>query len=156
MEGRNQNIKDRNVSKQQGAMTGGPSMQAYLWSLYVIKEHHMPCACVYYYVLFFLGPSTRMLHSLVSVVKKCSKLTNHSMRLNAFFLGLLKWVLLQNIYLTFSTNEINSSVVIIVLFHSLSALESWFWHLHTCVGKSLMLFLQLIAGCPKDTDLQII
>ncbi|KAB5543793.1 hypothetical protein PHYPO_G00083710 [Pangasianodon hypophthalmus] len=51
------------------------------------------------------GPSTRMLHSLVSVVKKCSKLTNHTMRLNAFFLGLL----------------------------NLSALESWFWHLHTCV-----------------------
>ncbi|KAK3521904.1 hypothetical protein QTP70_018992, partial [Hemibagrus guttatus] len=51
------------------------------------------------------GPSTRMLHSLVSVVKKCSKLTNHSMRLNAFFLGLL----------------------------NLSALESWFCHLHTCV-----------------------
>ncbi|KAG7322918.1 hypothetical protein KOW79_014264 [Hemibagrus wyckioides] len=51
------------------------------------------------------GPSTRMLHSLVSVVKKCSKLTNHSMRLNAFFLGLL----------------------------NLSALESWFLHLHTCV-----------------------
>ncbi|KAF7700816.1 uncharacterized protein LOC124393884 [Silurus meridionalis] len=51
------------------------------------------------------GPSTRMLHSLVSVVKKCSKLTNHSMRLNAFFLGLL----------------------------NLSALENWFWHLHTCI-----------------------
>ncbi|TSM12497.1 Iporin [Bagarius yarrelli] len=51
------------------------------------------------------GPSTRMLHSLVSVVKKCSKLTNHIMRLNAFFLGLL----------------------------NLSALDLWFWHLHTCV-----------------------
>ncbi|XP_053331969.1 AP-4 complex accessory subunit RUSC2 [Clarias gariepinus] len=50
------------------------------------------------------GPSTRMLHSLVSVVKKCSMLTNHSMRLNAFFLGLL----------------------------NLSVLESWFCHLHTC------------------------
>ncbi|KAK2823740.1 hypothetical protein Q7C36_020340 [Tachysurus vachellii] len=51
------------------------------------------------------GPSTRMLHSLVSVVKKCSMLTNHSLRLNAFFLGLL----------------------------NLSALESWFRHLYTCV-----------------------
>lgn len=39
----------------------------------------------------------------------------------------------------FSTNEINCSVVIVILFHSLSALESWFLHLHTCVGKSLQL-----------------
>ncbi|KAI4876348.1 hypothetical protein NFI96_017813, partial [Prochilodus magdalenae] len=51
------------------------------------------------------GPSTRILHSLVSVVRKCSQLTNHSMRVNAFFLGLL----------------------------NLGALESWFRHLNDCV-----------------------
>ncbi|XP_066507410.1 AP-4 complex accessory subunit RUSC2 [Hoplias malabaricus] len=51
------------------------------------------------------GPSTRILHSLVSVVGKCSQLTNHSMRLNAFFLGLL----------------------------NLRALDSWFRHLLGCV-----------------------
>ncbi|XP_036450330.1 iporin [Colossoma macropomum] len=50
------------------------------------------------------GPSTRILHSLVSVVRKCSQLTNHSMRVNAFLLGLL----------------------------NLRALESWLGHLHAC------------------------
>ncbi|XP_017552748.1 iporin [Pygocentrus nattereri] len=50
------------------------------------------------------GPSTRILHSLVSVVRRCSQLTNHSMRVNAFLLGLL----------------------------NLRALESWLRHLHAC------------------------
>ncbi|XP_030623956.1 iporin [Chanos chanos] len=51
------------------------------------------------------GPSTRMLHSLLSVVKKCTLLVNHSMRLNAFIFGLL----------------------------NLHALEFWIHHLYNCV-----------------------
>ncbi|KAG9263317.1 iporin [Astyanax mexicanus] len=51
------------------------------------------------------GASTRVLHSLVSVVRKCSQLTNHSVRVNAFLMGLL----------------------------NLRALESWFLHLHASV-----------------------
>ncbi|XP_076876487.1 AP-4 complex accessory subunit RUSC2 [Brachyhypopomus gauderio] len=50
------------------------------------------------------GPSTHIFHSLVSVTRKCSQLTSHSMKLNAFFLGLL----------------------------NLHALEEWLRHLHTC------------------------
>ncbi|KAL2100456.1 hypothetical protein ACEWY4_004850 [Coilia grayii] len=51
------------------------------------------------------GPTTRVLHSLVSVVSKCSQLTKHSMRFNAFILGLL----------------------------NLHALEFWLNHLYTCI-----------------------
>ncbi|XP_028826789.1 iporin isoform X2 [Denticeps clupeoides] len=50
------------------------------------------------------GPSTQGLHSLVSIVKKCSQLNKNSLRFNAFILGLL-----------------NSQ-----------ALGFWFSHLHSC------------------------
>lgn len=36
------------------------------------------------------GPSTRVLHSLVTKVSQFSELTSHGMRLNAFIFGLLK------------------------------------------------------------------
>ncbi|KAF6725868.1 Iporin [Oryzias melastigma] len=36
-----------------------------------------------------IGPSTRVLHSLVSKIKQCSQLTSHCMRLRAFIMGLL-------------------------------------------------------------------
>ncbi|XP_051973260.1 AP-4 complex accessory subunit RUSC2 [Xyrauchen texanus] len=51
------------------------------------------------------GSSTRMPDSLVSVVKKCSQLSSHSMRLNIFIMDLL----------------------------NLRALEFWIRHLYTCV-----------------------
>lgn len=36
------------------------------------------------------GPSTRVLHSLVSKIRQCPQLTSHCMRLRAFLMGLLK------------------------------------------------------------------
>jgi hypothetical protein len=36
------------------------------------------------------GPTTRVLHSLLSKVRQCSLLTSHCMKLRAFIMGLLK------------------------------------------------------------------
>ncbi|KAM7369086.1 hypothetical protein PAMP_013383 [Pampus punctatissimus] len=41
-----------------------------------------------------IGPSTRVLHSLVSKIRQCPQLASHSMRLRAFIMGLLKYELL--------------------------------------------------------------
>lgn len=37
-----------------------------------------------------IGPSTRVLHGLVSKIRKCPQLSSHCMRLRAFIMGLLK------------------------------------------------------------------
>ncbi|XP_026153585.1 iporin [Mastacembelus armatus] len=50
-----------------------------------------------------MGPSTRVLHSLVSKIRQCPQLTSHCMRLRAFIMGLL----------------------------NLRALEFWLSHLHS-------------------------
>ncbi|XP_029017771.1 AP-4 complex accessory subunit RUSC2 isoform X2 [Betta splendens] len=95
-----------------------------------------------------LGPSTRVLHSLFSKVSQFSELTSHSMRLNAFILGLL----------------------------NLKSLEFWFNHLYThediiashysqggflplsqgpCrpLFEELLLLLQPLSLLPFDLDL---
>ncbi|KAL6114885.1 rusc2 [Pungitius sinensis] len=95
-----------------------------------------------------LGPSTRVLHSLFSKVSQFSELTSHSMRLNAFVLGLL----------------------------NLKCLEFWFNHLYThedivaahyqpwgllplsqgaCrpLFEELLLLLQPLSLLPFDLDL---
>uniref|UniRef100_A0A3P9CYP4 RUN and SH3 domain containing 2 n=1 Tax=Maylandia zebra TaxID=106582 RepID=A0A3P9CYP4_9CICH len=95
-----------------------------------------------------LGPSTRVLHSLLSKVSQYSELTSHSMRLNAFIFGLL----------------------------NLKSLEFWFNHLYThediiaayyspwgflplsqgpCqpLFEELLLLLQPLSLLPFDLDL---
>ncbi|XP_026862230.2 iporin [Electrophorus electricus] len=79
-------------------------LKAFKHDLVVGQQHNKPWSVVE--ASSQPGPSTRVLHSLVSVVRKCSQLTSHNLRLNAFFLGLL----------------------------NLRALEAWFHHLHTCAG----------------------
>lgn len=41
-------------------------------------------------VISAVGSSTKVLHTLVSKIKRCSELTSHCMRLRAFLMGLLK------------------------------------------------------------------
>ncbi|XP_072514484.1 AP-4 complex accessory subunit RUSC2 isoform X2 [Salminus brasiliensis] len=63
-------------------------LKAFKLDLIVGQRHNKPWSVVE--ASTQPGPSTRILHSLVSVVRKCSQLTSHSMRVNAFFMGLLK------------------------------------------------------------------
>lgn len=44
----------------------------------------------YFWSLSATGPSTKVLHSLVSKIRQYPQLTSHCMRLRAFIMGLLK------------------------------------------------------------------
>ncbi|GAA6098935.1 AP-4 complex accessory subunit RUSC2 isoform X2 [Tachysurus ichikawai] len=95
-----------------------------------------------------LGPSTRVLHSLFLKVSQYSELTNHSMRLNAFIIGLLN---LQS--LEFWFNHIYTHEDIIAAHYhpwgflplSQGACQPMF--------EELMLLLQPLSLLPFDLDL---
>ncbi|MCI4392360.1 hypothetical protein PGIGA_G00145030 [Pangasianodon gigas] len=95
-----------------------------------------------------LGPSTRVLHSLFLKVSQYSELTNHSMRLNAFILGLLN---LQS--LEFWFNHIYTHEDIIAAHYhpwgflplSQGACQPMF--------EELLLLLQPLSLLPFDLDL---
>ncbi|KAI5101723.1 AP-4 complex accessory subunit RUSC2 isoform X1 [Silurus meridionalis] len=95
-----------------------------------------------------LGPSTRVLHSLFLKVSHYSELTNHSMRLNAFILGLLN---LQS--LEFWFNHIYTHEDIIAAHYhpwgflplSQGACQPMF--------EELLLLLQPLSLLPFDLDL---
>ncbi|KAM4575885.1 AP-4 complex accessory subunit RUSC2 isoform 2-T2 [Odontesthes bonariensis] len=121
-------------------------LKAYVLDLIVGQRRCLPWSVVE--ASTQLGPSTRVLHSLFSKVSQYSELTSHSMRLNAFILGLL----------------------------NLKSLEFWFNHLYThedivaahyspwgflplshgaCqpLFEELLLLLQPLSLLPFDLDL---
>ncbi|XP_076141109.1 uncharacterized protein LOC143123540 [Alosa pseudoharengus] len=94
------------------------------------------------------GPTTRVLHSLVSVVSKCSQLTKHSMRFNAFIMGLLNLRALE-----FWLNHLYTCVdVLRPLYHHWGLVPLWQGpcrpHLH-----ELLLLLEPLAALPFDLHL---
>ncbi|KAG5281131.1 hypothetical protein AALO_G00067760 [Alosa alosa] len=95
-----------------------------------------------------LGPSTRVLHSLVTKVSQYSELTSHSMRLNAFIFGLLNLRSLEFWFNHIYTHE----DVVAAHYHpwgfltlSQGACQSLF--------EELLLLLQPLSLLPFDLDL---
>ncbi|CAB1319236.1 unnamed protein product, partial [Coregonus sp. 'balchen'] len=124
----------------------GDGLKAYVLDLIIGQRRNQPWSLVE--ASTQLGPSTCVVHSLFSKVSQYSELTNHSMRLNSFILGLL----------------------------NLRSLEFWFNHLYThedivvahyhpwgflplsqglCkpLFEELLLLLQPLSLLPFDLDL---
>ncbi|XP_037535897.1 iporin [Nematolebias whitei] len=95
-----------------------------------------------------LGPSTRVLHCLLSKVSQFSELTNHSMRLNAFIFGLLNLKSLE-----FWFNHVYTHEDIVAAHYN-----PWgFLPISQAVCKplleELLLLLQPLSLLPFDLDL---
>ncbi|KAJ8260873.1 hypothetical protein COCON_G00165960 [Conger conger] len=95
-----------------------------------------------------LGPSTRVLHSLLSKVSQYSELTSHSMRLNAFIFGLLNLRSLE-----FWFNHLNTHEDIIAAHYQPWAFLSLSQGVCQPLLEELLLLLQPLSLLPFDLDL---
>ncbi|XP_068429943.1 AP-4 complex accessory subunit RUSC2 [Clinocottus analis] len=95
-----------------------------------------------------LGPSTRVLHSLVSKIRQCSQLTSHCMRLRAFIMGLLNLRALE-----FWLSHLQSLKDVVTTYY-----HSWGFlcmSLGQCqpLFQELLLLLQPLSVLPFDLNL---
>ncbi|XP_043968698.1 iporin isoform X2 [Gambusia affinis] len=95
-----------------------------------------------------LGPSTRVLHSLLSKVSQFSELTSHSMRLNAFVFGLLNMKSLE-----FWFNHLYTHEDIIVAHYSPWGFLPLSQGPCKPLFEELLLLLQPLSLLPFDLDL---
>ncbi|XP_030005359.1 iporin isoform X2 [Sphaeramia orbicularis] len=95
-----------------------------------------------------IGPSTRVLHSLVTKIRQCPQLTSHCMRLRAFIMGLLNLRALE-----FWLSHLQSQKDIITTYY-----HSWGF-LSMSLGRcqplfqELLLLLQPLSVLPFDLNL---
>ncbi|KAM9735346.1 AP-4 complex accessory subunit RUSC2 [Menidia menidia] len=95
-----------------------------------------------------IGPSTRVLHSLVTKIRHCPQLTNHSMRLRAFIMGLLNLRALE-----FWLSHMQSQTdLVMAYYHSWGFLSM---SLGQCQAlfQELLLLLQPLSVLPFDLNL---
>ncbi|XP_035523335.1 iporin [Morone saxatilis] len=95
-----------------------------------------------------IGPSTKVLHSLVSKIKLCPQLTSHCMRLRAFIMGLLNLRALE-----FWLSHLQSQKdVVTTYYHSWGFLSM---SLSQCqpLFQELLLLLQPLSVLPFDLNL---
>ncbi|XP_044031144.1 iporin [Siniperca chuatsi] len=95
-----------------------------------------------------IGPSTRVLHSLVSKIRQCPQLTSHCMRLRAFIMGLLNLRALE-----FWLSHLHSQKdVVTTHYHSWGFLSM---SLGQCqpLFQELLLLLQPLSVLPFDLNL---
>nr|XP_033501874.1 iporin [Epinephelus lanceolatus] len=95
-----------------------------------------------------IGPSTRVLYSLVSKIRQCPQLTNHCMRLRAFIMGLLNLRALE-----FWLSHLQSQKdVVTTYYHSWGFLSM---SLGQCqpLFQELLLLLQPLSVLPFDLNL---
>lgn len=95
-----------------------------------------------------IGPSTRVLHSLVSKIRQCPQLTSHCMRLRAFIMGLLNLRALE-----FWLSHLQSQKdVVTTYYHSWGFLSM---SLGRCqpLFQELLLLLQPLSVLPFDLNL---
>ncbi|XP_040915088.1 iporin [Toxotes jaculatrix] len=95
-----------------------------------------------------IGPSTRVLHSLVSKIKQCPQLTSHCMRVRAFIMGLLNLRALE-----FWLSHLQSQKdVVTAYYHSWGFLSM---SLGRCqpLFQELLLLLQPLSVLPFDLNL---
>ncbi|XP_035463992.2 AP-4 complex accessory subunit RUSC2 isoform X3 [Scophthalmus maximus] len=94
------------------------------------------------------GPSTRVLHSLISKIRQCPQLTSHCMRLRAFIMGLLNLRALE-FWLSHFQSQKN---VVKTYYHSWGFLSM---SLGRCqpLFQELLLLLQPLSMLPFDLNL---
>ncbi|CAJ1070790.1 LOW QUALITY PROTEIN: iporin [Xyrichtys novacula] len=95
-----------------------------------------------------IGPSTRVLHSLVSKIRQCPQLSSHCMRLRAFIMGLLNLRALE-----FWLSHLQSQKdVVTTYYHSWGFLSM---SLGRCqpMFEELLLLLQPLSVLPFDLNL---
>ncbi|CAN9504932.1 unnamed protein product [Ophioblennius macclurei] len=95
-----------------------------------------------------IGPSTRVLQSLVSKIRQCPQLTSHCMRLRAFIMGLLNLRALE-----FWLSHLQSQKdVVTAYYHSWGFLST---SLARCqpLFQELLLLLQPLSALPFDLNL---
>ncbi|XP_037607906.1 iporin [Sebastes umbrosus] len=95
-----------------------------------------------------IGPSTRVLHSLVSKIRQCPQLASHCMRLRAFIMGLLNLRALE-----FWLSHLQSQKDVVTAYY-----HSWgflFMSLGQCqpMFQELLLLLQPLSVMPFDLNL---
>ncbi|XP_037547963.1 iporin [Nematolebias whitei] len=95
-----------------------------------------------------IGPTTRILHSLVSKIRHCSELSSHSMRVRAFIMGLLNLRSLE-----FWLSHLQSQTDVVTTYY-----HSWgflFVSLGQCqpLFQELLLLLQPLSVLPFDLNL---
>ncbi|XP_041825095.1 iporin [Melanotaenia boesemani] len=95
-----------------------------------------------------IGPSTKVLHSLVSKIRQCPQLTSHCMRLRAFIMGLLNLRALE-----FWLSHLQSQKDVVATYY-----HSWgflFMSLGRCqpLFQELLLLLQPLSVLPFDLNL---
>ncbi|XP_038590461.1 iporin [Micropterus salmoides] len=95
-----------------------------------------------------IGPSTRVLHSLVSKIRQCPQLTSHCMRLRAFIMGLLNLRALE-----FWLSHLQSQKdVVTTYYHSWGFLSMSLGHCQP-LFQELLLLLQPLSVLPFDLSL---
>ncbi|XP_030599156.1 iporin [Archocentrus centrarchus] len=95
-----------------------------------------------------IGPSTKVLHSLVSKIRRCTQLTSHCMKLRAFIMGLLNLRALE-----FWLSHLQSQKdVVTAYYHSWGFLSM---SLGRCqpLFQELLLLLQPLSVLPFDLNL---
>uniref|UniRef100_A0A096LV69 Iporin-like n=1 Tax=Poecilia formosa TaxID=48698 RepID=A0A096LV69_POEFO len=97
-----------------------------------------------------MGPSTKVLHSLVSKIKRCSELTSHCMRLRAFLMGLLNLRALEFWLSHLQSQKVTD--VVTAYYHTWGFL---FTSLSRCqpLFQELLLLLQPLSVLPFDLNL---
>ncbi|XP_023009172.3 AP-4 complex accessory subunit RUSC2 isoform X2 [Maylandia zebra] len=95
-----------------------------------------------------IGPSTRVLHSLVSKIRRCPQLTSHCMKLRAFIMGLLNLRALE-----FWLSHLQSQKdVVKTYYHSWGFLSMSLGRCHP-LFQELLLLLQPLSVLPFDLNL---
>lgn len=95
-----------------------------------------------------IGPSTRVLHSLVSKIRQCPQLGSHCMKLRAFIMGLLNLRALE-----FWLSHLQSQKDVVTMYY-----HSWgflYMSLGRCrpLFEELLLLLQPLSVLPFDLNL---
>ncbi|KAM9306358.1 AP-4 complex accessory subunit RUSC2 [Pholidichthys leucotaenia] len=95
-----------------------------------------------------MGPSTRVLHSLVSKIRLCPQLSNHCMRLRAFIMGLLNLRALE----FWLSHLLSQKDVITTYYHSWGFLSMSMGQCQP-LFQELLLLLQPLSVLPFDLSL---
>ncbi|XP_047424973.1 AP-4 complex accessory subunit RUSC2 [Mugil cephalus] len=95
-----------------------------------------------------IGPSTRVLHSLVTKIRQCPQLSSHCMRLRAFIMGLLNLRSLE----FWLSHLLSQKDVVTTYYHSWGFLST---SLGRCqpLFQELLLLLQPLSVLPFDLNL---
>uniref|UniRef100_H3AIM2 RUN and SH3 domain containing 2 n=1 Tax=Latimeria chalumnae TaxID=7897 RepID=H3AIM2_LATCH len=124
----------------------GDGLKAYVLDMIIGQRRNVPWSVVE--ASTQLGPSTKLLHSLVCKISQYAELTNHSMRFNAFIFGLLNIRSLE-----FWFNHLYTHEDIVSVHYQPSGFLALAHSVCQPLFEELLLLLQPLSLLPFDLDL---